>query len=101
MTTLDPGASVVFTQGLAASPRSTALRASNAAPSMTCGFDVFVQDVMDAITTLPWSSVKVVPSAVVHAVGLCARPLARELEAGGSEAGKLASDSMSTESSVT
>ena len=51
MTTLDPGASVVFTHGLLVSPRSTAFLASSAAPIITCGFEVLVQEVIAAITT--------------------------------------------------
>ena len=53
MTTREPGASEVLTQGLALSPRSTAARASRPAATMTWGFDVFVQLVMAAITTSP------------------------------------------------
>src|ERR1700676_3759178 len=53
MTTRDPGASDVFTQGLERSPRATAFSASNPAASITCGFDVLVQLVMGAITTWP------------------------------------------------
>src|SRR5688572_11467959 len=75
MTTLDPGARVVLTHGLAASPRSTALRASRAAPSMTCGLDVLVQDVMAAITTAPWSSSNW-PAAVVTGTRSWGRSLA-------------------------
>ena len=56
MTTLEPGASVVFTHGLRLSPRSTAFLASSAAPIITCGLDVLVQEVIAAITTAPWSS---------------------------------------------
>src|ERR687888_299792 len=63
MTTLEPGASEVFTHGLAASPRSTALRASRPAASITDGLDVLVQLVIAAITTWPWSSSTSVPSA--------------------------------------
>src|SRR4051794_38414007 len=101
MTTLDPGASVVFTQGLAVRPRSTALRASRAAPIITCGLEVLVHEVIDAITTAPWSSSNE-PASVVTRVGLWARLLGpREFDAGGSEAGKLASDSVSTPSSST
>src|SRR5690348_7128400 len=69
MTTLEPGASVVLTQGLRASPASTALRASSAAPTMTDGLEVFVQDVMAAITTEPWSTVVCVPSSSVTRTG--------------------------------
>ncbi len=53
MTTLEPGASVVLTQGLRARPRSTAFLASSAAPTMTLGLDVLVQDVIAAMTTEP------------------------------------------------
>src|SRR5215468_4752512 len=94
MTTFEPGARVVFTHGLAARPRSTALRASSAAPIITCGLEVLVQDVMEAMTTEPWSSSNEAPPAVVYAVGLCAR--ATPLGVGGSEAGKLSSDCAST-----
>src|SRR5262245_11070564 len=98
MTTLDPGASVVFTHGLAVRPRSTALRASSAAPIMTCGLDVLVHDVMEAMRGAPWAGSKLAVS-VEHGVGWCGRPLA--CIEGGSEAGKLASDSWSTPSSST
>src|SRR5262249_51184411 len=74
MTTLEPGASVVLTHGLRASPRSTALRASSAAPSMTDGLDVLVHEVIAAITTAPWSSSTAVPSSSDTGVGLVIRP---------------------------
>src|SRR5206468_462079 len=74
MTTLDPGASVVFTQGLRLSPRSTALRASSAAPSITCGLDVLVHDVIAAITTAPWSSSNSAPSSPRTCTGALTRP---------------------------
>src|SRR5271169_4169447 len=70
MTTLDPGASVVFTQGLLASPASTAFLASSAAPTITDGLEVLVQDVIAAITTEPWSMVTLVPSSRVTPVGV-------------------------------
>src|SRR3954464_399365 len=73
MTTLEPGARVVFTHGLRDSPLSTAFFASRAAPSMTCGLEVLVQDVMAAITTAPWSSSNSAPSDVTR-TGLEARP---------------------------
>ncbi len=53
VTTWLPGASEVFTQGFASSPRSRALRATSPAPIMTLGFEVLVQDVIAAITTEP------------------------------------------------
>ena len=65
MTTSEPGASDVLTHGLVFRPAATALRASRPAPSITDGFDVFVQEVIAAITTWPWSSSVSVPSASV------------------------------------
>src|SRR5256885_10399376 len=53
VTTFEPGASEVFTHGWTSSPRWAALRASTPAPSMTDGFEVFVQLVIAAITTRP------------------------------------------------
>ena len=53
MTTREPGASEVFTAGSTRRPRSTAFFASRPAPSMTLGLDVFVQLVIDAMSTLP------------------------------------------------
>jgi hypothetical protein len=102
MTTLEPGASVVLTHGLRDSPRSTALRASSAAPIITCGLEVLVQEVMEAMTTAPWSSSKVVPSAIVTGVGSCGRPpFAVALDAGESEAGNVSRTCSSTLSSAT
>src|SRR5687768_11320196 len=53
VTTIDPGARLVLTQGLLVRPRCTALRASRPAPIMTLGFDVLVQLVIAATTTAP------------------------------------------------
>src|SRR5919202_393070 len=64
MTTFEPGASEVFTHGWRVSPRATALRASRPAPSITEGLEVFVHDVIAAMTTCPWSSANVSPSRV-------------------------------------
>src|SRR5689334_8055567 len=75
MTTLDPGASDVFTHGLRVSPRSTAFFASNAAPTMTDGFEVLVHEVIAAMTTAPWSSSDADPASNVTAVGEEGRPL--------------------------
>ena len=55
MTTLEPGASVVFTHGLRFSPRSTAFLATSAAATITDGLEVLVQEVMAAMATAPWS----------------------------------------------
>src|SRR5579859_8078314 len=85
MTTLEPGASEVFTQGLRLRPRSTAFLASNAAPTMTDGLEVFVQEVIAAITTEPWSTSVRVPSSRVTPIGLEGRlpsPAATGSEAG-------------------
>ena len=57
MTTFEPGASDDFTHGLRFSPFSTAFFASRPAPIITDGFDVFVHEVIAAITTEPCSSV--------------------------------------------
>ena len=54
VTTFEPGASDVFTQGFTVRPRSTAFLATSPAPSITAGLEVFVQDVIAAITTSPW-----------------------------------------------
>src|SRR6478735_4036103 len=67
---------VVFTHGLTARPLLTALRASRAAPIMTVGLDVFVHEVIAAMTTAPWSSSNVPYSADSTRVGLDGRPLA-------------------------
>ena len=67
MTTFEPGASDVLTHGWRVSPRAAALRASRPAPSMTDGFEVFVHDVIAAMTTCPWSSLNVSPSSVTSA----------------------------------
>src|SRR3954466_5076599 len=77
MTTLDPGASVVFTHGLLVRPRSTAFLASSAAPIITCGFEVLVQEVIAAITTWPWSTKVCVPSSRTTLVGREARSVTR------------------------
>ena len=53
VTTRDPGASDVLMCGLTVSPFSTAFFASNPAASSTLGFDVFVHDVIAAISTSP------------------------------------------------
>src|SRR4051794_5989062 len=73
MTTLEPGASEVFTHGLRCSPRSTAFFATRPAPTMTNGFDVLVQEVIAATTTAPWSTSNSSPSRVTRA-GFDARP---------------------------
>src|SRR6187431_3533925 len=53
-TTWLPGASEVFTHGLAFRPLAAALRASRPAPISTLGLEVLVQEVIAAITTSPW-----------------------------------------------
>ena len=115
VTTLEPGASDVLTHGWLVSPRATALRASSPAPSMTEGLEVFVHDVMAAMTTCPWSTLNVAPSIVTSAaVSECSAitvPAATAraeagaaggswpgaLSAGGSEAGKVSATASSWE----
>ena len=77
---------------------------------MTDGFEVFVHDVMAAMTTAPWSSSNSVPSASFTRAGFDGRPssVGRALgtagasaavsrdAAGGSLAGKLSFDDSST-----
>src|ERR1700744_2495010 len=70
MTTLDPGASVVLTQYVLLRHAAPAFLASRAAPTMTDGLEVLVQEVMAAITTEPWSMVTSVPSSIVTRVGV-------------------------------
>ena len=53
LTTPDPGDNVVLMYGLTVNPFSTAFLATSPAASMTSGFDVFVQEVIAAITTDP------------------------------------------------
>ena len=65
MTTWEPGASEVLTQGLRVIPFSTALRATRPAAIITSGLDVLVQEVMAAITTSPSVSVKS-PARTAH-----------------------------------
>ena len=52
---------LVFTNDWTRRPFATAFCASKPAPSMTEGFEVFVHDVMAAITTAPCASVSVCP----------------------------------------
>jgi len=53
VTTREPGASEVLTWGGIVRPRSTAFRARRPAAIITDGFEVFVHEVMAAITTEP------------------------------------------------
>src|SRR5580704_7033531 len=63
MTTFEPGARLVFTHDLDSRPRSTACFASKPAATMTDGFEVLVQLVIAAITTLPSCSISEVLGA--------------------------------------
>src|SRR6516162_2474935 len=75
MTTLDPGARLVLTQGLAVRPRSTAFWASRPAATRTLGLEVLVQLVMAAITTLPsWMVARVPFVPISTLLGGAARP---------------------------
>ena len=63
MTTLEPGARLDLTQVLRSRPRSTAFLATSPAATITKGFEVFVQEVIAAITTAPWSRWTISPSS--------------------------------------
>ena len=56
MTTREPGARLVLTQGFTLRPLATAFRASSPAATITDGFEVLVQLVIAAITTDPSES---------------------------------------------
>ncbi len=89
-------------------PRSTAFLASSAAPIITYGLDVLVQEVMAATATWPWSITNSVPSSSFTGTRLCGRPdplasTCRGLSpsvaltiAGLSDAGKLSLDASSS-----
>src|SRR3954449_10601016 len=100
MTTLEPGARVVLTQGLVVRPRSTAFFASRAAPTITDGFEVLVQLVIEAMTTAPWSISHTVPSSRTTGVRRVARPPGTLVD-GESLAGNDSSPAASTPSSAT
>src|ERR1700730_8684318 len=75
MTTFEPGARLVLTQGLEVRPRSTAFFATRPAATSTDGFDVLVQLVMAAMTTLPSWIVAPLPFILMAAVlGVAPRP---------------------------
>src|SRR5215467_6650381 len=93
MTILEPGASVGFTRGLRGSAASTAFLASSAAATITDGLDVFVQDVIAAITTEPWSIVTSVPSSSVTWAGEVGR--GEGSDATGSDAGNVPASPLS------
>ena len=93
MTTLEPGARVVLTQGLRSRPASTAFLASSAAPTMTDGLEVLVHEVMAAMTTEPWSTSVSVPSSRVTLVGADGRSSKPDT---GSEAGKVSAMPLSS-----
>ena len=69
MTTFEPGASEDFTHSFRSSPRSTAFFAIRPAPTITCGLDVFVHEVIAAITSCTNTS----NPAVMVAAGLLAK----------------------------
>src|SRR5437870_7832726 len=74
VTTLDPGAKLVFTQGFLVRPFSAAFLANNPAPISTEGLEVLVQLVMAAITTEPCPSWNLSPF-ICTATVLAASPL--------------------------
>jgi hypothetical protein len=62
VTTCEPGASEVLTQGLGLRPSSSAFLATRPAATRTPGFDVLVQEVIAAMVTSPSPMVKSLPS---------------------------------------
>src|ERR1700733_10842300 len=73
MTTREPGARDVLTQGLEGSPRATAFGANRPAATMTSGLDVLVQLVMAATTTCPSSMTASIRLLVAAARSACRR----------------------------
>ena len=69
VTTREPGAMDVLTQGCDLRPRSTAFLARRPAPIITDGFEVLVQLVMAAITTEPSRSSHASPLMTGRAIG--------------------------------
>src|ERR1035437_5636576 len=69
VTAFEPGARLVLTVGGTASPRATALRASNPAATMTVGLDVLVQLVIAAMATEPFEMPTVRPAASTGTLG--------------------------------
>ena len=67
---------MVFTHGLAFRPFAAAFRAIRPAPTMTDGLEVLVQEVMEAIATMPWSTVYSPPCGEVMVTGWDRRPSA-------------------------
>ena len=96
VTTLEPGARLVFTNGLTRKPRATAFLASKPAPSITLGLLVLVQEVMAAITTAPcpkfWGAAALLPastSGTLRFDSAAASPKPRSLTGAVSAARKL------------
>ena len=96
-----------MTHGLRSRPRSTAFFASRPAPTITDGLEVLVQEVIEAITTAPWSISTSWPSSETVTFlegrplswcGVCGPAVSRRspLVAGGSEAGKVSTTPSST-----
>ena len=75
MTTREPGASEHFTFGFTVRPFSTAFLATRPAATITEGFEVFVQEVIAAITTEAWLSERpVAPTGAEAARSAAALP---------------------------
>ena len=77
VTTRDPGASEVFTEGFTVRPFSTAFFASSPAAISTLGFDVLVHEVMAAIITSPdpMSRPSLVLKRLARSSGFLPKPL--------------------------
>src|SRR6266511_3665761 len=68
VTTLEPGARLVLTQGLDERPSAAAFLATRPAATSTYGFEVLVHEVIAAMTTLPCVSENLSPAS---SVGTC------------------------------
>src|SRR4029077_9700050 len=100
--TFEPGAREDLTQGRRSSPRSTAFCARSPAAIITEGLEVFVQDVIAAITTEPCSSAYSSPStstrffsSVAVWVGAGSLPSLTPSPVGGALAGNESATSLS------
>ena len=71
---------LVFTHGLRSRPSATAFRATSPAPIITLGFDVLVQLVIAAMTTVPSVIVKRSPSYSTSASALMSKSTAVDID---------------------
>jgi hypothetical protein len=87
VTTWEPGARLVFTQGLFVRPRAAAFFANRPAAIKTDGFEVLVQLVIAAITTSPCVSCSALWPILTLVASLPGAPLVPAMYASASGAG--------------